>query len=51
MFKRVIYQEWANIVPIISFVLTFAVFAIATVRALRTPKDRREELARMPLDS
>ena len=50
MFKRVIYDDWATIVPIISFVLTFAVFAVATVRALRTPKPEREELARLPLD-
>lgn len=50
MFQRVIYSDWAAVAAVISFVLTFAVFATASVRALRTPKPRREELARLPLD-
>jgi uncharacterized membrane protein YdfJ with MMPL/SSD domain len=50
MFKRVIYEDWATIVPIISFIATAAVFIIATVRALCLPKARCRELADIPLD-
>ena len=49
MFKRVIYEDWASIVPIISFVLTFGVFTFATIRALCLPKSRCEDLADIPL--
>lgn len=50
MFHRVIHENWTTIVPVISFVVTVSVFTFATIRALRLPKERREELARMPLD-
>ncbi len=50
MFHRVIHENWTTIVPILSFFGTVSVFTIATIRALRIPKERREELARMPLD-
>lgn len=49
MFKRIIYDDWAQVVPIISFVLTFAVFAFTTIRACLLSKDRREQLANIPL--
>jgi len=49
MFKRVIYEDWASIVPIISFVLTFGVFAFATIRALCLSKSRCQDLADIPL--
>lgn len=49
MFKRIIYEDWTHIVPIISFVLTAGVFLITTIRALRIPRERREDLARIPL--
>ncbi|WAC21407.1 hypothetical protein OVA24_08405 [Luteolibacter sp. SL250] len=50
MFKRVIYEDWAAIVPIISFIATAAVFLTATVRALCLPKSRCQELADIPLE-
>jgi hypothetical protein len=49
MFKRIIYEDWVNIVPIISFGFTFGVFAIATIRALCLSKDRCSDLAAIPL--
>ncbi len=49
MFKRLIYDEWTTIVPIISFCLTFGVFALTAIRAMMMPKDRREALAAIPL--
>ena len=50
MLKRIIMEDWALIVPIISFAVTATVFLTATIRALLMPKPRREELARIPLD-
>lgn len=50
MFKRVIYEEWANIVPIVSFIFTFGVFAFATIRTLCLPKHRCQSLAGLPLE-
>jgi hypothetical protein len=50
MFHRVIHENWASIIPVISFVITAGVFTLVTVRALRLSKSRREKLARIPLD-
>ncbi len=50
MFKRVIYEDWANIVPIIAFGIMFTVFVVATIRALRIRPTERERLATLPLD-
>ncbi|QJE95391.1 hypothetical protein [Luteolibacter luteus] len=50
MFKRVILEDWATVVPMIAFGVLFAVFAVTTVRALLIrPKDR-ERMSRMPLE-
>ena len=50
MFHRIIHENWTTVVPIISFVVTAGIFTFVTIRALRLPKDRREELASIPLD-
>jgi hypothetical protein len=50
MFHRVIHENWTTIVPIISFVFTAGIFLFVSIRAIRLPKDRREKLARIPLD-
>ncbi len=50
MFKRVIVENWAHFVPIISFVIFAVVFAATTIRALRVSKAEREHLASLPLD-
>lgn len=49
MFKRIIYEDWTTIVPIISFIATAAVFTIATIRALCLPRHRCDDLAAIPL--
>ena len=49
MFKRIIYEQWTSIVPIISFCLTFAVFAVMSIRALRLKRDAVRHMAAMPL--
>jgi hypothetical protein len=50
MFKRVVYAEWMDVLPIIAFVLTFAVFTFAIVRALRMRKSEADRMARLPVD-
>jgi hypothetical protein len=51
MFKRVIVENWALYVPIISFVIFATVFVAVTIRALRIGKAERERLASLPLES
>jgi hypothetical protein len=50
MFQRIIVEEWATWVPIISFILIAGVFIAVTVRTLRINKGERERLAALPLD-
>lgn len=41
-------EEWATIVPVISFIVTVSVFLTASIRALTLSKNRRAELANIP---
>jgi len=51
MFKRIFVEDWAHIIPVISFCIFAAVFLLVTVRALRLRKPERERMAALPLDS
>ena len=51
MFKRILVEDWAAYVPIISFVLIAGVFIAVTIRALRLDKRERERLASLPLEN
>jgi hypothetical protein len=50
MLQRIIHENWASIVPIISFSVTAGIFLLVTIRALTLPKSRREALARIPFE-
>lgn len=50
MFHRVSHEQWTAIIPVLSFVLIFGVFVIATIRALRMKQGEREHLASLPLE-
>lgn len=50
MFQRVIHENWASIVPIISFAVTAGIFLLVSIRALTLSKSRREELANIPFE-
>ncbi|MFT4546994.1 MAG: hypothetical protein ACI8XO_002285 [Verrucomicrobiales bacterium] len=50
MFKRVLYEEWHTLVPIISFILTFGVFLYFVVKAIRLKRDETSHMASLPLD-
>ena len=50
MFQRIIHEQWAQIVPMISFVLTAGVFLAVSIRALFLTKESREHLSRLPFE-
>ena len=50
MFKRIIYDDWTGIIPIISFWLTFGVFIAICARALLLKKSSIEEMKQLPLE-
>jgi len=50
MYKRIIYENWHVIVPIISFATTVLVFGIMTLRGMRLRKDKAEHMSRLPLE-
>lgn len=50
MFKRIFYEDWTQMLPEISFCLTFAVFLAITIRALMTKKDKVDHMANLPLE-
>lgn len=51
MFKRMFIEEWAHLIPFISFFIFFTVFVFVTLRAMRLGKAERQRLASMPLDA
>jgi hypothetical protein len=50
MFKRIIHEDWTQIIPMIAFGILFTIFVIATIRALRIKPSERERLATLPLE-
>ncbi|MFT4900896.1 MAG: cbb3-type cytochrome oxidase subunit 3 [Lentimonas sp.] len=50
MFKRIIYDDWTSIIPILSFWLTFGVFIAITVRALLLKRSTVDRAAQRPLE-
>jgi hypothetical protein len=50
MFKRVFVEDWAQIIPIISFCTFAVVFLLVSIRALCLRKSERERMAHLPLE-
>lgn len=50
MFRRLIHEHWHDVVPVVAFILTFAVFVTAFIRALLARKETVARLATLPLD-
>lgn len=50
MYRRVLYENWHSIVPIVAFAVTFAVFTFAFIRSLVMRKDKADAMAAKPLD-
>lgn len=49
MFKRVILEEWANLVPMIAFGVLSTLFLFAMLWALRLRPAERKRMADLPL--
>jgi hypothetical protein len=50
MFKRMFIEDWAHIIPFISFFIFATVFVFVTIRAMRLDKAERTRLAALPLE-
>jgi hypothetical protein len=50
MFKRIIYDDWTTLVPLISFWFTFSVFLAICLRAFFLKKDRIHHMEQLPLE-
>ena len=50
MYKRIIYENWHYIVPVISFATTVLVFGIMTLRGMLLRKEKSEQMSLLPLD-
>ena len=52
MFKRILHEEWATVIPIIAFAFTFTftIFIVAIVRSVRMKKATREHMSALPLE-
>jgi hypothetical protein len=49
-FKRVVFEDWALWMPMISFGVFFLVFVIVSIRAILMHKPEQERLASLPLE-
>ena len=50
MWKRINYDAWVDLVPIIAFVLTFTVFVVLVARTFLLKKADLDTIAQLPLD-
>ena len=50
MFRRIIYEDWQLIFPVVALAVASLVYVAAAWRAARMKPARAERLARMPLD-
>ncbi len=50
MFKRLSYDEWQALIPIIAFLITFAGFLLFTIRAVCMKRERVRQLSHLPLE-
>lgn len=51
MFRRLLIEEWQNVLSIISFSIFFAVFVLTLLRLWRTPRTVVEHLENLPLEN
>ncbi|MEM0967224.1 MAG: hypothetical protein AAGJ81_13850 [Verrucomicrobiota bacterium] len=50
MFKRIQYAEWQEILPILAFLISFLLFLVIVLRAVRMRKEKAEVMANLPLE-
>ncbi len=50
MFRRIIYEDWQLVFPVVAFVVASFVYLAASWRAARMKPAESEQLARLPLE-
>lgn len=50
MFKRVIFENWTEHIPEISFWLTFSVFILMVLKTLLMKRSEVERISHLPLE-
>ena len=50
MFKRIVLEDWQNLMPAIAFAFAFAIFMILSLRAVFMKKEVADRMARLPLE-
>ena len=50
MWKRIVYADWAEVIPYIAFFLTFGVFLVLAVRTILMHRRQAERMANLPLE-
>mgnify|MGYP003672757634 CR=1 FL=1 len=51
MYKRVIYENWSYIVPVVAFAFTLIFYSVMIIRAALLKKDKTRQMAALPLDN
>jgi hypothetical protein len=50
MYKRIIYENWHVVIPLLAFATSAVVFGIMTVRGMLLHKEKSEHMSHLPLD-
>ena len=50
MYKRIIYEHWHVVIPLLAFATSAVVFGIMTVRGMLLQKEKSEHMSHLPLD-
>jgi len=50
MFRRIIYEDWQLIFPVVAFAVASCIYLAAAWRAARMKPAESEQLARLPLE-
>jgi hypothetical protein len=50
MFRRIIYEDWQLIFPVVALVVATCIYVVAAWRAARMNPAQSERLARLPLE-
>lgn len=51
MFRRIIYEDWQLIFPVVALAVASLVYVVAAWRASRMKPEQLERLARLPFDN
>jgi len=51
MFRRIIYEDWQLIFPVVALAVASLVYLVAAWRATRMKPEQAAQLARLPFDN